>query len=287
MIAIEQLLYRANELKATDVYITVGMPPKVRINGSFRSLDYPDMCRQDTESLLASVMSDVQYKNFNESGELIFAYSDAASQRYRISAFKEKGGAAFVIRLIASCEHFLQQPELSKTVNLLYKKERGIVLISGVSGSGKTSTAAAVIDKINSELERYIVTLEEPVEYIHKNKKSIINQRECDSYIDSMSTALKAAADVIFIGEIYNMETAQAAIEAAEAGSLVITTVNALSIDEAVGRITDMFPVSQQQQIYSRLQKNMQAVVQQRLAVESDNGRVAEFELKLSKDIGV
>lgn len=284
MIIIEQLLHKANEIGASDIHITVGLPPRARVNGELKNLDYPKMLPDDTEKLVTSLMNDMQYQCFKKNGEVEFTFSAASIGRYRVNAFRQQGYAACVLRVIAQKIPSVKELGIPDEVAGLGEKNSGLVIVTGAAGSGRTTTVASIIDKINENRMAHIITLEKPVEYVHEHKKSMINHREIGSDTASYSEALKYVLrqnpDVIVVGEMRDMDTISAVLEAAEAGCLVFSTMYTTSAENAIDRIIDVFPNDRQQQIRNRLAAVLEAVVVQKLVPAADgSGRAAEFKV--------
>lgn len=284
MVTIEQLLGIAKELGASDVHITVGMPPKVRVQGQLINLDYPILTPIDTENILFGVMDERQLKIFHEKGEVDFAFSIRQIGRFRVNVFRQRGSVGAAMRLVGT---EIPKPEdlgIPQSVIDLHTKKRGLVLVTGPTGSGKSTTLASLIDKINGTRNAHIITLEDPIEYLHHHNKSMINQREIGLDTHSYSAALRAALredpDVILVGEMRDLETISTAITAAETGHLVLSTLHTIGAASTIDRIIDVFPPHQQQQIRVQLSMVLEAVVSQLLIPTTDKKeRVAAFEV--------
>ena len=284
MATIKEILQTACENKASDVHITVGIPPKMRVNGKLRTMPYDRMMPGDTMDILLSVMSEPQRERFEEKGELDFSYSIPELGRYRVNAFKQRGTVAMAFRLVSSDIPSPESLGVPESVIDLYKSKRGLVLVTGPTGSGKSTTLAAIIDKANHNRDAHIITLEDPIEYLHRHDQSIVNQREIGldsrSYADALRAALREDPDVILVGEMRDFETISVAITAAETGHLVLSTLHTLGAASTVDRVIDVFPPHQQQQIRVQLANTLEAVISQQLLPNADgNGRVAAFEV--------
>lgn len=283
---INQILVQAVELEASDVHLTVGRPPVFRINGLMVPQDdYPCLSPKDTKDLLCQLTE--ESKSLKEKGELDFACSIPEVGRFRVNAFSQKGSIGIVIRLINSHVPTLEQLNLPPIVADFTAKKKGLVLVTGPTGSGKSTTLAAMIDKINSEQTVHILTLEDPIEYIHQHKKSVVNQREIGSDSKSFASALKAALrqdpDVILVGEMRDLETISIALTAAETGHLVFATLHTNNATQTIDRIIGVFPPHQQQQVRIQLAETLQGVIAQRLLPKADgSGRVAAVEILVS-----
>lgn len=284
---IQELLKLAVSEKASDLHLTVGVPPIVRINGQLIKTDRPKLVPADTSELLYSITSDEQRHHFIETGELDFSFAVPGMSRFRVNAFKQRGTTAVVIRVIPDKVPTLEDlghPEVLKT---LARKPRGLVLVTGPTGSGKSTTLAAMINLINHEKAAHVITLEDPIEYLHKHNECIVNQREIHADTKSFANALRAALredpDVILVGEMRDAETISTAITAAETGHLVFATLHTNDAAQTIDRIIDVFPPHQQQQIRIQLSVTLQGIVAQQLLPTSDgNGRVAALEILIA-----
>lgn len=284
MVTMEQLLAIAKEAKASDVHLTVGLPPRVRVNGELIDLNYPRLMPDDVEKIVLSIMSEAQLKTYEELGEVDFAFSVPNVGRYRVNAFRQRGSVACSMRVV---ETTIPKPEelgVPQSVIELYKKKRGLVLVTGPTGSGKSTTLASLIDRINDERNAHIITLEDPIEYLHSHRKSMVNQREIGidthSYAAALRAALREDPDVILVGEMRDLETISTAITAAETGHLVLSTLHTVGAAATIDRIIDVFPPHQQQQIRVQLAMVLEAVISQQLIPRADHkGRVAAFEV--------
>ncbi|MEN6413513.1 MAG: type IV pilus twitching motility protein PilT [Veillonellales bacterium] len=280
----KQLLREAVERKASDLHITVGVPPVLRLNGNLIHLDYPKLLVDDTEALLEEITTEEQRHRFQAQGELDFSFAITGLSRFRVNAFKQRGSVAIVTRVVSETVPTLDQlghPEVLKT---LARKSRGLVLVTGPTGSGKSTTLAAMIHLINQERDCHIITLEDPIEYLHRHNRSIVNQREIHADTQSFANALRAALredpDVILVGEMRDAETIGTAITAAETGHLVLTTLHTGDAAQTIDRIIDVFPPYQQQQIRLQLSMTLQGIVAQQLLPRLDGtGRVASMEI--------
>lgn len=281
---IEAILQEANIAGASDVHLTVGSPPRMRVNGNLITMNYSKMLPADTLDILIGVMSEVQRQKFEERGEYDFSFSIPNSGRYRVNAYKQRGGAALAFRLIGTGIPAAEELGIPASVMELYQRKRGLVLVAGPAGSGKTTTLAAIIDKINNNRDVHIITLEEPIEYLHQHKRAMVNQREIGLDSESYSNALKAVLredpDVILIGELKDAETISAAVTAAETGHLVLSSIYTIGAVDTVERLIDSFPDWGQEQFRMRLANVLEAVISQQLIPAADNkGRIAVFEV--------
>lgn len=281
---IEELLQTGKELGASDIHLTVGVSPKMRINGKIQTIDGPKLVPGDTLELAAHIMNDVQKKIFEETGECDMSYAVQGQGRFRVNLFHQRGSVAMAIRLVATEIPDPVELGVPESVIDLYQKKRGLILVTGPAGSGKSTTLASLIDKINKNREAHVITLEDPIEYLHRHEKSIVNQREIGldtrSYANALRAALREDPDVILVGEMRDLETISVAITAAETGHLVLSTLHTIGAANAVDRMIDVFPPHQQQQIRVQLASVLETVVSQQLIPTIDeHSRVAAFEV--------
>lgn len=284
MATIEEILREAKTAGASDVHLTVGIPPKMRVNGDLITMNYDRMLPADTMDILISVMSPIQRERFEERGEYDFSFSIPNCGRYRVNAFKQRGSVAIAFRIVGTRVPSPEELGLPESVVDLYQRKRGLVLVTGPTGSGKSTTLAAIIDKINNNRDAHVITLEDPIEYLHQHKMSIVNQREIgldsENYANALRAALREDPDVILVGEMRDFETISVATTAAETGHLVLSSLHTVGAANTIDRIIDVFPPHQQQQIRVQLANVMEAVVSQQLIPRADGkGRVAAFEI--------
>lgn len=278
------LLRQAVSRRASDLHLTVGVPPLVRVDGSLDTLDYHTLSPEDTVQALLALSDKEQQVRFQEQGELDFSYALAGFSRFRVNAFRQRGSVALVLRSIPEQVPSLEELGLPDVLRELADKPRGLVLVTGPTGSGKSTTLAAMINHINHCRACHIITLEDPIEYLHKHCRSIVNQREVGADTTSFATGLRAALredpDVILVGEMRDAETIATAITAAETGHLVLSTLHTGDAAQTVDRIIDVFPPHQQQQIRLQLALTLQGVAAQQLLPRCDRpGRVAAVEV--------
>ena len=237
MITIDELLYKAKELGASDLHITVGISPKCRVNGRLVDLGQDKLLPSDTDAIVRPLLSERLSAKLTENGEVDFSYSIANFGRYRVNVFKQRGSYAAVLRLVGTRIPTPESLGIPKSVTALAQKKRGLVLVTGPTGSGKSTSLASIIDLINSNYSQHIITLEDPIEYLHAHKKSIVNQREVgldtNSYTNALKAALREDPDVILVGEMRDLDTISIAITAAETGHLVFSTLHTIEIGRA------------------------------------------------------
>ena len=272
-LSLSDLLKRMLEMQGSDLHITTNSPPQVRVHGHLVPLDLPQLTPAETKQLAYSVMTDSQKHRFEENLELDFSFGLKGLARFRANCFNQRGATAAVFRVIPFEIKSFNQLGLPQVVSKLCDKPRGLVLVTGPTGSGKSTTLAAMLDRINSVRQAHIMTIEDPVEYIHLHKKCIVNQREVGADTASFPTALKYVLrqdpDIILIGEMRDLETIEAALTIAETGHLVFATLHTNSAYEAVNRIVDVFPADQQKQILTQLAFVLEGVVTQQLIPRS------------------
>lgn len=286
MITINDLLAISKENGASDLHITVGVPPKCRVNGELRSIDLPRLSPQDTEAIISPLLGEYQKKVLEEHGEVDFAHSIPEQGRYRVNVFRQRGSLACVIRLVGMSIPEPQTLGITPAMLDLTNKKRGLVLVTGPTGSGKSTTLASLIDQINRNYSSHIITLEDPIEYLHQHNKSVVNQREIgldtNNYAHALRAALREDPDVILVGEMRDLETISTAITAAETGHLVFSTLHTIGAAATIDRAIDVFPPSQQQQIRIQLATVLEAVISQALIpLTGGRGRAAAFEVML------
>lgn len=287
MIAIEELLEVAAENNASDVHITVGVPPKMRVNGNLIDMDYPTLLPDDAENIIMSIMDKRRKAIFDEKGEVDFSIAIPQIGRYRVNIFKQRGSMAAALRVVGTEIPDPNSLGVPQAVQELHKRKRGLVLVTGPTGSGKSTTLASIINLVNENLASHIITLEDPIEYMHKHKKAMINQREVGldtlSYNNALRAALREDPDVILVGEMRDFETISIAVTAAETGHLVFSTLHTIGAAATIDRVIDVFPPHQQQQIRVQLSMVLEAVISQQLIPTADGRRrVAAFEVMIT-----
>lgn len=286
----QTILKEAVEKKCSDIHITVGVPPMCRIDGQILPFDgYPVLTAQDTERLCTSLLTPEQLERVRQNGEIDFSYSIAGVCRFRANVYKQRGAYSAALRVLAQKVPTLDDLGLPAVLKELALRPNGIILVTGPTGSGKSTTLAAMIDYINNNRRGHILTLEDPIEYLHKHKRCIVNQREIgeDSkdFVRALRAALREDPDVILVGEMRDLETVSTAISAAETGHLVLSTLHTVNAAQTVDRIIDMFPTYQQQQIRVQLAGVLNGVISQQLMrLMGSPGRIAAQELLIVSD---
>ena len=269
---------------ASDLHLEVGLPPVLRIHGSLQPLDADPLTPDDTERLMKSITSEDHVQKVREQGGTDFGFGFGTAARFRVSVLKQKGHIGLVLRQIPSKLMSLEEIGLPAQINDLLYKPRGLILVTGPTGSGKTTTLASMLNIINEERDCHIITIEDPVEYYHVHKRSVVIQREIGVDVPTFSEALRRGLrqdpDVILVGEMRDLETMEAAITAAETGHLVFATLHTTGAARTVDRIVDAFPTNQQEQVRTQLSSSIVAVISQLLLVRQDKpGRIAAFEI--------
>ncbi|HEY8467482.1 MAG TPA: type IV pilus twitching motility protein PilT [Solirubrobacterales bacterium] len=280
-----EVLRRMVEMRASDVHLSPGFRPAMRVRGAIKPMeDFPELTPTDTREIVYSILNDAQRKDFENNLQLDFAYAIPNVARFRVNAFFQRGSISAAFRLIPYEILSLEQLGLPKVLEDFCRKPRGFVLVTGPTGSGKSTTLASMIDLINRERDEHILTIEDPIEFLHQHKRCIVNQREVGSDATNFSAALKAALredpDVILVGEMRDLETISTALTAAETGHLVFATLHTQSTSQTVDRIIDVFPPHQQQQVRMQLSIALQGIVTQQLLPTADgSGRVVAAEV--------
>lgn len=281
--SIDEMLRIASERGASDLHITVGVPPKVRIDGELTDIADERIMPPDAENLIMPIIPEHARQQLSQNGESDFSYAVTGVGRYRVNAFKQRGSYACVIRIVGTRIPSPQELGLPESVVSLTELKRGLVIVTGPTGSGKSTTLASLIDVINSSQNVNVITLEDPIEYLHRHNKAIVNQREIGvdscSYTSALRAALREDPDVIMVGEMRDLDTISTAITAAETGHLVLSTLHTTGASNTIDRIIDVFPAHQQQQIRIQLAGVLESVISQQLMPKVFGGRVAAFEV--------
>jgi len=286
-ISISDLLQLVVDEGASDLHLAVGMPPVLRIHGNLQPLDSELLRPEDTERFMKSITSEEHQQRVREHGGTDFGFGFGTTARFRVSVLRQKGYLGLVLRLIPSKMLTLEEIGLPPQIKDLLYRPRGIVLVTGPTGSGKTTTLASMINIINLERDCHIITVEDPIEYYHSHKKSVVTQREIgvdvSTFKEALRRGLRQDPDVILVGEMRDLETMEAAITAAETGHLVFATLHTTGAARTVDRIVDAFPSDRQEQIRTQLASTIQAVISQLLLPRADKqGRVAVFEIMIA-----
>src|SRR5207342_1609193 len=286
MATLPELLKTLVEASGSDLHLTTNTPPQVRVHGHLQRLQLPELGPAETKQLVYSVLTDAQKKRYEETQELDFSFGIKGLARFRCNVFNQRGAVAAVYRLIPEKIRSFSDLGLPPVLATLAERPRGLVLVTGPTGSGKSTTLAAMLDKINCERHDHILTIEDPIEYIHQHKNCLVNQREVHSDTNSFSNALRAALredpDIVLIGEMRDLETVEAALKIAETGHLTFGTLHTNSAAQTINRIIDIFPANQQSQIRTQLSLVLEGIVCQALLPRADGkGRVASLEIMI------
>src|SRR5689334_21562319 len=284
MPTLPELLKTTVEMNGSDLHITTNTPPQVRVHGKLQRLELPPLSAADTKQLVYSVCTDQQKKRFEETLELDFSFGIRGIGRFRCNVFNQRGAVGAVYRLIPEKVRGFHELALPPVIAKLSERPRGLVLVTGPTGSGKSTTLAAMLDKINTERAEHILTIEDPIEYIHQHKGCLVNQREVHSDTTSFSMALRAALredpDIVLIGEMRDLETIESALRIAETGHLTFATLHTNSASQTINRIIDVFPAHQQGQIRTQLSLVLEGIVCQTLLRRADApGRIVALEI--------
>ncbi len=280
---IDDLLRETVERGASDLHISVGLPPTIRIDGKLVHLDYQPLTPSETQRVMYDILSSDQIQWFEKTRELDFSYGVSDVGRFRVNVYRQRSSVGAALRSIPAQIPSMEQLHLPNILRDLCRKHSGLILVTGATGSGKSTTIACMVDHINSEREVHIMTIEDPIEYLHRHKRAMVNQRELNSDTDSFENALRAVLredpDVILVGEMRDLETISAALTLAETGHLVFGTLHTRNAPQAVDRMVDVFPPHQQDQVRVILSNTLEAIVAQQLLPRMGGGRVAAIEV--------
>ena len=280
---ITQLLTFAHREGASDVHLSAAEPPMVRIHGDMKRIEHPPLTAEEVHRMVFDIMSDSLRKSFQETNDADFSFELGSVARFRVNVFRTRRGEGAVFRTIPTKVMTMEELGLPSIMKEICEKEKGLVLVTGPTGSGKSTSLAAMIDSINENYEGHILTIEDPVEFVHVSKKCLVNQREVGVHTESFNAALRGALredpDVILVGEMRDLETISLALTAAETGHLVFGTLHTSSAPKTVDRIIDVFPAGQQGQIRTMFAESIQAVITQTLLKKRGGGRIAAFEI--------
>jgi twitching motility protein PilT len=283
-VTLSDLLKKMMDMQGSDLHITTNSPPQIRVHGHLSPLDLPPLAPAETKQLAYSVLTDAQKHRFEETWELDFSFGLKGLARFRGNCFNQRGAVAAVFRLIPYEIKSFQQLGLPPVVSKLCEKPRGLVLVTGPTGSGKSTTLAAMIDKVNNDRHEHIITIEDPIEFVHPHKGCLVNQREVHadtkSFGDALRAALREDPDVVLIGEMRDLETIEAALRIAETGHLTFATLHTNSAVSTINRVIDVFPSHQQSQIRAQLSLVLEGILCQSLLPRADGaGRVMAMEI--------
>ncbi|AEK60589.1 twitching motility family protein [Collimonas fungivorans] len=283
---ISELLAFSVKNKSSDLHLSAGLPPMIRVHGDVRRINLPPLEHKDVHSMIYDIMNDGQRKAYEEHLECDFSFEIPGLARFRVNAFNQDRGAAAVLRTIPSTVLTLEQLNAPRIFAELALKPRGLVLVTGPTGSGKSTTLAAMVNHVNENEYAHILTIEDPIEFVHQSNKCLINQREVGPHTHSFSNALRSALredpDVILVGELRDLETIRLALTAAETGHLVFGTLHTSSAAKTIDRIVDVFPGEEKEMVRAMLSESLQAVISQSLLKTKDgSGRVAAHEIML------
>jgi twitching motility protein PilT len=284
---LEHFLRAAFELKASDLHLTVGVPPIMRINGELKKYGQDVLRPEDTEAMVKAIIPEGLWQQFQEKGELDFSYGIPGISRFRVNTYKQRSCVSLAVRVIPTKIPTIDELQLPEVLKRIAHKPQGLVLVTGPTGSGKSTTLAAMIDYMNRTMRKHIITLEDPIEYLHKHGNCIIDQREVgfdtNNFANGLRAALRQDPDVILVGEMRDLETIHTAITAAETGHLVLGTLHTSSAPATIDRIIDVFPPAQQSQIRIQLASVLVAIISQRLFPNvQKTGRVAATEILIN-----
>lgn len=278
-----ELLRIVVEKEASDLHLKVGSSPCLRVHGVLEMTELPVLAPQDTEQIALSIMNDKQRARFDERAEVDFAYSLAGIGRFRVNVYRQRGSVSLALRRVTFEHPTIEELNLPPVTLKLAEEQRGLILVTGTAGSGKTTTLSVMIDHINNARQAHIVTIEDPIEVLHRDKKSVISQREIgidtESYSDALRHVVRQDPDVILIGEMRDQETVAAALSAAEIGNLVLSTLHTIDATETINRIIDFFPPYQQKQIRIMLASILKGIVSMRLLPMVGGGRIPAVEV--------
>lgn len=285
---ITELLAFSVKNNASDLHLSAGMPPMIRVDGELRKVNVPDMDEKTVMNLIYDIMNDNNRKLFEEFWECDFSFEVPDLARFRVNAFNQDRGPAAVFRMIPSEILSMEDLKLPKIFSEIITRPRGLILVTGPTGSGKSTTLAAMIDRINETKHEHILTIEDPIEFVHTSKSSLINQREVHrdtmGFEQALRSALREDPDIILVGELRDLETIRLALTAAETGHLVMGTLHTSSACKTINRIIDVFPGEEQQMIRTMLSESLQAVVAQSLLKKIGGGRVAALEILIANN---
>ncbi len=284
-VEIDQLLTFAVKNKASDLHLSSGVPPMIRVDGDIKRINMPEMSHKEVHSMIYDIMNDKQRKAYEEFFETDFSFEIPDLARFRVNAFNQARGAGAVFRTIPSIIQTLEDLAAPKIFKDISMYPRGIVLVTGPTGSGKSTTLAAMIDYVNDNRPDHILTIEDPIEFVHESRRCLINQREVHrdtlGFNEALRSALREDPDVILVGEMRDLETIRLALTAAETGHLVFATLHTSSAAKTIDRIVDVFPAGEKDMVRSMLSESLRAVISQALLKKNGGGRIAAHEIMI------
>src|SRR5215207_7333718 len=282
---ISELLAFSVKNKASDLHLSAGLPPMIRVHGDVRRINLPPLEHKDVHGMIYDIMSDAQRKQYDENLETDFSFDLPGLARFRVNAFNQDRGAAAVLRTIPSRVLSLEELQAPRAFADFSGRPRGLVLVTGPTGSGKSTTLAAMVDHVNNNLYGHILTIEDPIEFVHESRKSVINQREVGphtlSFANALRSALREDPDVVLVGELRDLETIRLALTAAETGHLVFGTLHTSSAAKTIDRIVDVFPSAEKEMVRTMLSESLRAAISQSLLKRIGGGRVAAHEIMI------
>ena len=282
---ITELLGFSVKQGASDLHLTAGMPPLIRVDGDIRKINIPSMDHKEVHGLIYEIMTDKQRKDYEQFMETDFSFEVSGLARFRVNAFNQNRGAAAVFRTIPSKVLSMEQLGLGQVFRDVSDLARGLVVVTGPTGSGKSTTLAAMIDYVNNSRYEHILTIEDPIEFVHESKKCLVNQREVYrdtlGFAEALRSALRDDPDIILVGELRDLETIRLALTAAETGHLVFGTLHTSSAAKTIDRVIDVFPAAEKPMVRSMLSESLQAVISQALLKKNGGGRVAAHEIMI------
>ncbi|MDO9319474.1 MAG: type IV pilus twitching motility protein PilT [Gammaproteobacteria bacterium] len=282
---ITELLGFSVKQGASDLHLTAGMPPLIRVDGDMRKINIPSMDHKEVHGLIYEIMTDKQRKDYEQFMETDFSFEVPGLARFRVNAFNQNRGAAAVFRTIPSKVLSMEQLGMGQVFRDMSDLARGLVVVTGPTGSGKSTTLAAMMDYVNNTRYEHILTIEDPIEFVHESKKCLVNQREVHrdtlGFAEALRSALREDPDIILVGELRDLETIRLALTAAETGHLVFGTLHTTSAAKTIDRVIDVFPAAEKSMVRSMLSESLQAVVSQALLKKNGGGRVAAHEIMI------